>query len=306
MSGGGCISVFIGSLLALVAVQAIGYGRGLVTPSAAEVLRRDERPPILFLRAFSDDRRELSELAGRIIVRPGQERTFEETLSRTLEACGPVVAIGRPGELIAPAGAARESLGNETWRERVKDLMAQSKLIVMLMGVIKKDVDDGLGWEVRTLFEMNMPEKTVLIAPQLPEAEVQERWNKYSEVSQGKLPLYQSGALLATFSSDWTCNVSLGSKKRRAKEDDAALLPCSTTVGSATGPFRGVRILGSLAGAVFGGLIAAAVVWFGFDLATGPIDKMGIIPRYRPPVMVVAALVGLLIGGVLGYRIKRV
>jgi hypothetical protein len=286
-------------MLALVAAGAIGYGRGLVAPSAGEVLRSDERPPILFLRAFSDDRRGLSEMAGRTIgLGPAQERTFEEALSRTLEACGPVVAIGRPGELIPPAGAARTSVSNETWPEYVKDLMAQSKLIVMVIGVIN-DVDKGLGWEVRTLFEMNTPEKVVLVAPQLPDAEVRERWNKYSELSQGKLPLYQPGTLVATFSSDWTCSVSKGSMKRRAKEYEAALSQLITTVGSAPGPLRVATVIGSLVGAAFGAFIAPAIVWLGFAGTAGAIDK-------ARPTMIVAFVVGLVIGGVLGFRIRRV
>ena len=47
------------------------------------------------------------------------------------------------------------------------------------------------------------PEKLVLLVPPLGEAEVRARWEMYRERTRGRLPPYQGGEILVTFSRSW-------------------------------------------------------------------------------------------------------
>src|SRR5262249_39724807 len=145
-------------------------GKRLAARRAAEMREQDKRPPVLFLRSFADDAMPLKKMSlwtrfllSRYFV--WDYTSFEETLVRVFSPCGAVVAIGRPGEVLPPLGAAREWLSNQHWQQRVAELCRACRLIVMVVGEIKGA--DGLAWEVQQLLELGVLQKVVFVVPPL-------------------------------------------------------------------------------------------------------------------------------------------
>src|SRR5262245_40378058 len=209
---------------------ALGYwlflrGKRLSALRAPAVLRRNSRAPVLLLRAFADDNMTYLEtertVLGRLfgarsglgwLIGPGGFTTFEEFISCVLVDCGPVIAIGRPGETVPPLGAARFWVSNQDWRARVEELLEECQLVVMILG--RTSGDDGLAWEIERLFAINRPEKFVLVIPPLRPRELTKRWETYRVLSGGKLPEHRGDEIVLTFTSEWTCVCGTAKNKK--------------------------------------------------------------------------------------------
>ena len=105
--------------------------------------------PVLYLRSFTDDDR-----AG---ARYGA-LTEEEHLARALAWVGPLVAVGRPGELVTQVGAQRVYLKDDAWQSRVSELMKDAALVVLRTGST-----EGFHWEVTRALSTLSPEKLLLV-----------------------------------------------------------------------------------------------------------------------------------------------
>jgi hypothetical protein len=73
---------------------------------------------VVFLRSFEDDRY-FWNLRGMY----GMWVSEEEELSQAIAPLGPVVAIGRPGEMLQTPGAARMYVEDEQWQKEVANLV---------------------------------------------------------------------------------------------------------------------------------------------------------------------------------------
>jgi len=84
----------------VVLLSLFRFARRLRARHALTALKKDARPPMLLLRAFRDDFYRLPGYEAQLpVISIGKvTRTFEEYLHERLSACGPVIAIGRPGE----------------------------------------------------------------------------------------------------------------------------------------------------------------------------------------------------------------
>jgi hypothetical protein len=188
-------------------------GRRLAAPTAEELAANDPRPPILLLRSFRDDRPWcVGTRYHRGAGPPGyyhpedlEDVTFEEALVKVLAEFGPVVAIGRPGERVPPVGASREWVSHDQWRARVGELLGKCHRVVMVLGEVKGE--DGLAWEARQLFSLDNPEKIIIVVPPIREHEIRKRWERFRELSLGKMPPHQGGETVVTFSAAWEPNV---------------------------------------------------------------------------------------------------
>jgi hypothetical protein len=194
-------------------------GRKLWAPLADEMLGDGPRAPILLLRSFSDDELQLGQ-GGNITLswtRAANE-TFEERIAGILQAYGPVIAIGRPGEKVRPLGAARMYVSHQEWQQRVAELLNRCQVVAMIVGQIKGE--DGLAWEVRRLLEVQPSDKVLLIFPPLAKSEsevdkaLDVRWQQYVRLGGGRIQPYAPGAVLAQFGKDGNCHLvcSLGSR----------------------------------------------------------------------------------------------
>jgi hypothetical protein len=114
---------------------------------AQNIIRSDNRAPILYLRPFSHDR----EATSYGILR----RPTEMILKSALKNVGPLVAVAKPAEELPPLGAARLHFKGSEWQDRVAELMSISRLVIIETGRVSLDVDityedypQGLSWEM--------------------------------------------------------------------------------------------------------------------------------------------------------------
>jgi hypothetical protein len=148
------------------AVKWVRYGRKLRLYRVEELLCKDPRPPVLYLRPFARD----SEAAdAETIYEPGYQgqgfrgwlitRTEEEQIVHVLQTIGPVIAIGNPEDKLPELGAARRYLGpGEDWQDVVRQWMVQSCVVVLHAGT-----SPGLLWELRTVRHMLSHEQLLIL-----------------------------------------------------------------------------------------------------------------------------------------------
>jgi hypothetical protein len=141
------IAIYIGGFALLVFLTGSLWSR--MRGSLDDILRRDPRPPILFLRSFNDE--------GTRAVTNAELATYD-----AMRAYGPFIAIGKPGEL-RPAGAARIYLKNDKWRDVVLRLMHRSAAIVVAPGLT-----EGLDWEIGQIAARGHIDKSIFLFPPSP------------------------------------------------------------------------------------------------------------------------------------------
>ncbi|WP_300514308.1 hypothetical protein [Aliiroseovarius sp.] len=144
---------------ALLAFWFWGWGSRHLQPLAQEVMANDPRPPILYLRSFTNEAAVFDE-----------ERGFADMFAPT----GPLVAIGQPGERLPPLGAARLYLEDDNWHECVLDLLGQARLVLIYGGDTP-----GLGWELRQVRDRLHPSRLTIMVPNDPEA-----WERFRALAQ--------------------------------------------------------------------------------------------------------------------------
>lgn len=184
----------------LAAAQAAVFRR----PSAARLLERDPRPPVVYLRPFATD--------GRAAV-PTESRGLEtggQLLTRLLTPIGPVVAL-RPRTGGHPLTGVAQDLVHD-WQATVLALFSCCRLTVIRLG----DSPNVL-WELQRARELLMPHQVVLLVPADPLAYDRARrltrevfpyglpahpW--VSGRQEKRYPYLRSfGCLSISFTSDW-------------------------------------------------------------------------------------------------------
>ena len=138
--------------------------RRMTAPSVDESLARDPRPPVVFLRPFDDDGKQLEgeglwyEL--RHSLRALFQKSKEQRLEKILKKVGPLVAIGRPGEELAELGAARMYVSDADWQTVVEDFLKRAGLVVLQAGQ-----SPGLKWEINKAVASVAPAQVLLFLP---------------------------------------------------------------------------------------------------------------------------------------------
>lgn len=168
----------LGDRLSFLAARARQRYRAL---SAYRAIERDTaRRPIFYLRSFTVDQR-LARFSGLDVLLDGffaRPRTTEEWLTKYFRRAGPVIAIGRPGEVAPEVGAARFYVTHERWQEKVAGVAQLSQLVVWTTGFTP-----GLQWELSHLLSALPPERLVLWAhPHLLSLGAQQReveWQRF-------------------------------------------------------------------------------------------------------------------------------
>ena len=157
----------VGFVMLLVAMlAAIRTGRQLRAPDALEVLRRDPRPPVVFLRPFDEDSRTLH--ATPVGQRQGGARPEsssgrggqEHTLALLFRSVGPFIAIGRPGESLATLGAARTYVSDDVWKQEVEALVRRAGAIVL-----QPELSSGTVWEIELIARRMDRQRLLLVVP---------------------------------------------------------------------------------------------------------------------------------------------
>jgi hypothetical protein len=199
-----------------VVLGAHRTARRILARRARELDPQDTRAPILLLRAFTDDQREVGQTDG--AIGPWRRSvTLEEILTEQLARLGPVIAIGRPGELLTPIGAARLWLDNSAWQDGVHILLDECQYVVMVMGRThnKEGKKVGLAWEVEQIHERDLLSKLILVMPPVSEHEAEKRWDGFRALLGAQMPPYAPFTCFARRSSSiWKVVRSLGGTRQ--------------------------------------------------------------------------------------------
>ena len=171
---------------------AFRHGRRLQAASAKEVEASGYRPYFLLLRSFDEDGAQIPTeyIDPGLLPRPLsliQTLGFEEVLTQGLSRFGPVYAINPPGNTLPELGAAKMTLTDFEWRDKVKDYSAGALAIVVQVtpGKISRE---GFGWELDYLRREAGHERIVAVLGPWPPADKLERWNRFrSSVVGGPL-----------------------------------------------------------------------------------------------------------------------
>lgn len=133
-------------------------GKRHLSPSAGEVMKRDPRPPVVYLRSFQHDS-VASRIAGPGTLL-GRGLTEEEQLADALNAIGPFIAVGRPGDELPSLGAARLYVDDDAWQQKVATLMAKAGLVVLRIGDTP-----GFWWELTRAVELVPRTRMLFLLP---------------------------------------------------------------------------------------------------------------------------------------------
>jgi hypothetical protein len=187
----------------------------------ASVYDNSGASPVLLLRSFSDDSREVVTMSPFLraiffAYFPWHYTTFEDLLVRIFGRVGPVVAVGCPGDMIPPTGAARLWIDGDQWQARVAELISRARLIVMIIG--RLDRHAGLKWELHTLLERRSVPLCFLLPP-LNEDECRRRWNLLADATNGLIPEYSGAELGAILNPDGTVAVVSSDRSLRRERD---------------------------------------------------------------------------------------
>jgi hypothetical protein len=179
------VSTLLAWLCFGLAARTYRRARRHAAPPAGEVLRRDPRPLVLYLRSFKDDRLKVRVGGPRrrswldSFAHPRLDR-FEEVLAWNLWQFGPVVAPSLPGQKLPPLGAARAQLSDQSWRHEIEHWMRQAQVIVVVLGRT-----EGLAWEIGRLLALDMWHKAILVVPPTTGKELRRRWAAFFHIASG-------------------------------------------------------------------------------------------------------------------------
>jgi TM2 domain-containing membrane protein YozV len=116
--------------------------------SADNALKRDGRPPVVYIRSFKDDSVVIADTSRSRkwyanVLAWTAAVSIEQELAFIMNRIGPVVAIGKPGEPLPELGAARLYVGDDEWQNKITEMMKQSRLVVIRGGTTA-----NLWWEI--------------------------------------------------------------------------------------------------------------------------------------------------------------
>jgi hypothetical protein len=171
------VLLIAGGSLVWIGFWLLEYGRRVRISRAEEVMGKDPRPPILIIRSFRDDMMRVERDSDGMIEKIrrltfSRGMVFEEAVEAALKMFGPVSAIGRPGESLAPLGAPREYIGNsEDWIVPVTERMSGSSIVALLLGATGSLKD-----EIEKLVELDATSKVLVVFPPVAREKLSVRW----------------------------------------------------------------------------------------------------------------------------------
>jgi hypothetical protein len=176
----------------------------------------DFRAPVIYLRSFQTDK-DFS-CRHRILRSLFSVQTEEEQLAEVLREIGPVIAIGRPGEVLPSLGANRTYIEDANWQDQVLAWFARAALVVVH---IPPEPTEGIAWEIDRSLSDVAPERLVFLVPrnQIPQMCLDWLNRKLQHhgfdqipvamLTQAASPVYSSRlARIVYFTSDKRCEFS--------------------------------------------------------------------------------------------------
>ncbi len=160
----GAVPLFIGYLI-------LRKGKKYSVEGGESVLKRDTRPPVLYLRSFNDEveDRSMAKYVKNIstsnkkdlaLTMPSVGFREQDALGYVFRKIGPYIALGKPGEKLPELGSSKIYVPNESWQNAIRDYFKKSILIIFRAGKT-----EGLKWELQELVQTVAPRKIVMILP---------------------------------------------------------------------------------------------------------------------------------------------
>ncbi len=204
----GCWGVVAGTVMGALGGALWNLGQRMSAKSVAQAETDDPRKAVLLLRRFSDDNRNFGvrdPVSPFVPYSSMEQQTFEQVVAERFAVTGPVIAIGKPGEFLPSLGAARTYVGDDEWQAQIEEYLKRARRVVMILGRIEGE--GGLAWELRKIWETVPPERVVFVVPPVDEEEARARWTALVDRSDGRVPSYEGGELVASFGPDGACQV---------------------------------------------------------------------------------------------------
>lgn len=212
------------------------YHLGLIP--AEQLLAKDSRPPVLYLRSFQDDGKNnlhpisrVADLFGLknpraeyksrtllllpvlkllcLVLRSGKlinlfrgrrTHTAEEQFAAYFNRLGPFIAIGRPGEKLAMGGASRLYVGHDEWQHTVADLLPRCQIILL-----QPEETEGIWWEIIHIVQKVRPQLVLICLVNY--AANQQRYEefrlKFRAMTNITLPRMIGRCMFVCFGPDW-------------------------------------------------------------------------------------------------------
>lgn len=159
------------------------FGQRLARRGLQATLATDTRPYFLYLRGFDEDKLRIDESVGRRgfleLFTPFGRPRFEEVLVEYLSRYGPVIAISGGKQVLADLGAAKISLGNHEWQDRVVEWSRGARAVVM--SATPREVRAGLEWEMQHVSSQADGIRIMLVVSPWSRREVARRWAGFLE-----------------------------------------------------------------------------------------------------------------------------
>jgi hypothetical protein len=155
--GGGIVIIVLAIVSARAANRLRRTANMHLAASAPEAMAEDVRPPVLYLRSFSDEPH-----TQRIHLGRHWDHAFmeEEFLLGAVAKLGPFVAVGHPGDHLPQLGAHRLYVRDAEWTSVVLRLMGEAAAVVIRIGP-----GEGVAWETRQAVVGLPPERLAFLIP---------------------------------------------------------------------------------------------------------------------------------------------
>jgi hypothetical protein len=156
-------------LLQTVAFILLFNARAYFHPSAASLLEKDVRKPVLLLRSFSDDRenafwatKRRAGWGGIVELARVADPSLEARLASQLAHIGPFIGVGDPTDPLPAIGAARVNLGEADWQSQVAHWIDESTLLILFQGR-----SHWIDWELKEVISRNAVGKLLVCLPEI-------------------------------------------------------------------------------------------------------------------------------------------
>ncbi len=180
---------------------ATNSSRKLMLRSLEDAQAFDPRPPIMFLRSFSDDQVALKPQRGFFkqwyLDETSRVVSLDHLILKEGTEIGPTVALGNPDDPVPPYGVARGYFEHSTWKDAVSKHCDQAKGIVLVM-----DTTAGIEWEVGHLFDQNHMHKTLVLLKQ-DDWGTSEGYSLLAKVAGKTLPDFNMPEKISSASADY-------------------------------------------------------------------------------------------------------
>ena len=197
-----------GLFLIGIGINQMMRGRKIGQKTADELQAEDQRPPVVFLRAFYTEPKGIDDIFGftkRYQLLPDVFGEYQGSRGQTLFAShmnkiGPFIALGRPGEKFPGEGAGRKYVSDEEWKPTVKKWISKAALVVIWTR--HPGDSSGFSWEMEQLIKLTGPTRILLILPsRLTEYKKFKNWA--DQILPRPLPDKRPASWLMTFYSNW-------------------------------------------------------------------------------------------------------